>query len=360
MEVTKSELDLFSRPGVQTEIQNSDYLVVHPITKFNGIDGSIEFDIQSQSDFFTDPSSIFLNLVARLQFKDGSTKITNDYKAYFTNNALHSMFSSVEVYLNETKISTPSNHYGYRGYITNLLNYSVEGKNTKLVNEGFLTSYNDWEYKSDFLQSNQHEISLCGRLHTDLFFQPKLLPPGLNIRIRLHRAPVGFDVYNTESVDDPNNLGKELCMNIISASLHIRRVKLYPHKMLAVENELSKNNIIIPIKRVDVKSLAYTAGMARYQFDNIINGQLPVKVILGVVKHSAALGNPKENPYEFSLHKMTEICLLRNGSPVNIPFQIGNKTNKCSFPKISYAYSELFSSSSCGKVAGCGVSLKKF
>ena len=267
------------------------------------------------------------------------------------------MFSSVELFLNETKITTPSNHYGYRAYITNLLNYNKEGKFTKLINEGFCLSFDDWEYKNEFLKSKMHEISLYERLQTDLLFQPKLLPPGVNVRLKLHRAPAGSDVIN---YDDPNNAGKELCMNILSASLHVRRVKLYPHKMLTIENELSKTNAVIPIKRVDVKSLACIAGMARYQFDNFVNGQLPVRLILGVVKHSSALGNSKENPFEFKIHDMTEVCLLKNGSADNVPYQIVNASSICKIPKIAHAYTEIFSSSGCSEATGCGVSLKKF
>ena len=211
-----------------------------------------------------------------------------------------------------------------------------------------------------FLQSDLRELSLYGRIHTDLFFQPKLLLPGVNIRIKLHRSPVGFDVMSYEPNDDPNNVGKELCANIISAALNVRRVKVHSHKMLLIENELSKKNAIIPIKRVDIKSLACSAGMARYQFDNFTTGQLPVRIIMGLVKHSSALGNIRENPFNFKLTDLTEVCLLKNGSPVNIPYIIGNVSDKCKIPKIAHPYTEIFSTGGCGEVIGCGVTLKDF
>ena len=105
------------------------------------------------------------------------------------NNFLHSMFSSVDLYLNNNNnklISRKSDTYPYRAYIENLLSYDADSKSTHLKASVLWTKdtaahFNSLDHDEDNsgLQKRMAAISqsktaeLFGRLHLDLFQQEK-------------------------------------------------------------------------------------------------------------------------------------------------------------------------------------------
>lgn len=357
MEGCKSELDLFCSPGIQTSIKSSEIFKVTPLTKVNGIDGSIEFNIISQNGRYIDLASTLMEIFCRLQFTDG-TNIPKNYNMFPEKNALHSMFNSVEIWLNETKVSSSNNLYPYRAYFTNTLNYNKELKETLLLSEGYC-DIDDWP--SSFKTATRRDFTFYGRPHADLFFQDRLILPGVNIRIKFNRSPEGFAVVDAETRDEEESALKDktLCMNILDMSLHVRMVELQPHKEQAMELALSRQNALYPIKRIEMRSLSITPGMRSYRFDNIITGVLPVKVIFGVVNHAAALGNEKMLAFDFGTHNLKEVSLLKNGASAGIPFTVENDSGDPT-PLAMRAYNALFSSAGCSGLSGHGITYQEF
>ena len=49
------------------------------------------------------------------------------------NNVLHSLFSQVDITLNDVLITPSNNLYAYRAYIENLFSYRVEAENSHLT-----------------------------------------------------------------------------------------------------------------------------------------------------------------------------------------------------------------------------------
>lgn len=57
------------------------------------------------------------------------------------NNILHSLWSNVSVFLNDTQIAN-THDFGYRCYITNCLTYSSIIKSAQLSSQGYFADYN--------------------------------------------------------------------------------------------------------------------------------------------------------------------------------------------------------------------------
>ena len=134
---SKSELELFDIPHTQLAIESNLYSRISSLQASNKSSlAPIEFLINSSSEYFLDPSNILL--YAKLTIKDRDNKpIEDDHEIHFENNILHTIFSDVEIFLNDTKISTGGGNYAYRSFFENLLSFSNEEKLSKLIAEGF-------------------------------------------------------------------------------------------------------------------------------------------------------------------------------------------------------------------------------
>ncbi len=123
----KSELDIFSKLPIQTTVESGALQAYRPVTSISN-DGPIEFLVSgSSSDEYLDLGRVYIYMKVRLTTLIPAAVPGSPAPVAGTigpvNNWLHSMFSQVDVYLNQKCITPPNNCYPYRAYIENLLNY---------------------------------------------------------------------------------------------------------------------------------------------------------------------------------------------------------------------------------------------
>ena len=192
-ECSESELNVLSLPPTMTAMQESHWFEHFPIA-FLSNNAPIEFIFPPQTENWTHLSQSYLYVKFKIIQTNGHDLEANSNVAP-VNNFLHSMFRSVDLYLNNKVISN-SDTYPYRSYIEHL-SYNADSKSTHLkasvfwaedttaqfntldhdgANTGLLTRM------AAILQSKTAE--LFGRLHLDLFQQEKYLPNGIEIRLR--------------------------------------------------------------------------------------------------------------------------------------------------------------------------------
>lgn len=119
------------------------------------------------------------------------------------NNLLHSMFTQVDVYLNQKLVSPPNNAYAYRSYIETLLNYGPAASGSHLTSSlwyldtaGYMDSVDGFSNhgltKRPNLTEKSKHLDLIGHLSGDIFNQGKFLINGVELRIKLVRARENF------------------------------------------------------------------------------------------------------------------------------------------------------------------------
>ena len=139
---------------------------------------------------------------------------------------LHSLFSQVDLSLNDRLVTSSTNTYPYRAYLETLLSYGPAAKKSHLTsalwykdsyahmdevgdnNQGFI------KRKKWILESKL--VSMIGKPHLDLFFQDRLLLNGVDIKMRLVRSKDTFSVMGAGKV------------HIKDAVLVVRKVKVHP------------------------------------------------------------------------------------------------------------------------------------
>ena len=108
------------------------------------------------------------------------------------------MFSSLSVSLNDKPITLHETNYHYKAYLEKLLNYVSDASGAHLVSnfwfldsptsDGALKDNNGYTTRLNFL-SNSQTIQLYGRLLADLFNSDRMLINGVDMNIKLTRAP---------------------------------------------------------------------------------------------------------------------------------------------------------------------------
>jgi hypothetical protein len=318
-ECTKSELDLFSVPPTQTSIESGLFVEYRPISSLT--DGApIEFEIVSSGDDYIDFANSYLHVKVKIQRANGTALDAADTVGP-VNNFLHSLFSQVDVSLNGTVVTNSTNTYGYRAYLENLLTFGPAAKESQLTAALF---YKDEAGKMDrcnplaavaernsglatraafFAESN--EVDMIGRIHSDIFFQPRYMLNEVNTKIKLTRNK---DVFSLCAIGD-----QAFKILITSASMHIRKVKVSSSVYLAHAKTLESGMAKYPVRRVICKTFTIPTGYLDVSQEKLFSGQLPTRLVLGCLDNTAFNGSLARNPFNFKHYNLKEISVYLDG-----------------------------------------------
>ena len=130
-ECAKSELDLFTVPPTQTSIESGGWVEYNPISSIS--DGvPLEFVVGGSGQDYIDLANTQLYVRAEIVQANGAA-IDNTHHVGPINLLLHSLFTEVDLKLNDTLVSSTNNTYSYRAYIETLLSYGPSAKASQLT-----------------------------------------------------------------------------------------------------------------------------------------------------------------------------------------------------------------------------------
>lgn len=316
-ECAKSELDLFTLPPTQTTIEQSETIYYNPVATITG-ESAIEFVVTGHGEHYIDLSHTMVKIRAKIVQADGSAIAADAVGP--VNYPAASIFSQVDVTLNQKSVSSTNANYGYRAVIETLLNYGADARATHLKmglwakdTPGYMSAAakptapaivrnNGLEERIKYTEGGR-QFDMLAHLHCDIFNQDKFLLNGVEMRIRLVRAKDAFCLMD--------NTSAHYKFQILEAALLVRRIKLSPGVLLAHAKTLSTTTAKYPITRVEVKSFVIHYGVLSESIDNAVLGQLPKRIIIGFVDNRAFNGNSKFHPVRISnvLFKLSQpIC----------------------------------------------------
>ena len=259
---TSSDTDLFTPPFVQNDIQHGIYEDIFPISKLDD-SGPVTFSLENSSDKFLDLANSYFKFKLRILKSDGSKLGEKDNVAPI-NYIVNTMFDQIDVSLNNTTVSTSNNTYAYQAYLETLLNHGTDAKKSQLQmglyfkdkagqHDKVKTDESDsYKQKATYFK-NSGVVEVCGRIHSGIFKQGRLLLNGVPLKIVCHRNKASFIFMSGE-----NNA--EYKLDIVEAIFCARRVQLTPHKFIEIQKELEKTSAIYPVNRVDVRAHSVAAG----------------------------------------------------------------------------------------------------
>ncbi|XP_033110193.1 uncharacterized protein LOC117111391 [Anneissia japonica] len=281
-ECLKSELDLFSVPPTQTSITKGQWVQYFPYTSISD-SGPVQFNIQGTNEEYMDLAQTMLRVKAKITKSDG-TDLDADDPVGPTNLLLQSLFSEVDVSLNERLITPSTNTYSYRAMIETLLTYGTDAKQTHLTGGlfykdtagrmdaanptvGNAVANNGLKKRSEFTNGSRL-VDLIGPIHCDIFFQDRMMLNGVDVKIKLHRSKNSFCLMSPDAAAG-------FKVHFEDASLYVRKVKLNPSIALAHAKALEKGTAKYPLRRVEVKTLSVPQGNLSFTRESLYNGNLP-------------------------------------------------------------------------------------
>ncbi len=318
-ECTKSELDLFIVPPTQTSIESGTFVEYNPIATIS--QGTpIEFSITGAGQDYLDLSNTQLYVRAQIVRANNEVIEAIDHVGPI-NLFLHSLFSEVDITLNDTLVTASNNTYAYRSYLETLLSYGTGAKTSQLTSALY---YKDTA--SHFENSNPHDdaaenmgfkrrsaltdegrvVDMLGCIHSDLFFQDRFLPNDINIRIRLVRNKDAFCLMSSVAA-------AAYKVRILECKLFVRKVKLSPSVFLAHAKALEHGNVKFPIRRAICKTFTIPRGNLDASQESLFSGQIPTRLVIGCVDNDAFNGSYTKNPFNFKHMNLSQLKVYVDG-----------------------------------------------
>ena len=266
--------------------------------------------------------------------KEDGANLGRDARVSLVNYPIAAIFSQLDVTLGDRLVSQSNNCYPYRAFIEAVLNYSDDTLSTQF-SAGLFYKDIPGEHESTALDGNNvgfvkraaltaesRKIDLLEHLHSDLFFQEKLLLNGVDVKIKLTRSRDAFCLMT----DDPNRGCK---LQILSASLFIKKVRVAPGVRLGHAEALFTANAKYPVDRVGMKVFSIPAGSRVSNQENLFLGQLPKLLVIGLVDNDSFSRTHNKNPFNFKHYDINFVALYLDGEqvlakPLQLDFETGN------------------------------------
>ena len=214
------------------------------------------------------------------------------------NSIMHSIFSNVEVYINNQQIYNSKGLYAHKFHISNIFKAAISEYKGVLHCEGY-----DYEQDPEdisnplpdpFLTRRMKLLSrpdgfvMYGKVGIDFFSTSELLNPNMKIRLRLIRARSNFYMIS----DNPN-----VSLGIVDCSFYTRRI--------ALKDDYHKKRMDMlayaPVEYNYLETLAKTfiipAGQNQFIQENIFNNAPIRRVAIAMNTNSAFTGSFTKNPF---------------------------------------------------------------
>ena len=315
-------IDFFGQDPIQTVVEKTDDTVYYPLNKVFG-EGPVEFIIPPEDSRYIDLRRTKMFLVVRILNEDGSD-IAEDENVAFANLPFQLMWKQAEISANDVIISTCSPTYHLRAYLTTLLSYGFEAKNTQMKRELWqedtpgqfdnLTGGNfGLKFRQEYTKGSR-KCDLYGYLHLDLMQQEHYLLNGTALKLRFIRNPHELLLMAPE--------GTKYKVVIDQCELHFKKHMAYPGIVGRVEQELRSKTAKYNFSRVVFKQMAIPANQLSFHYDNLFLGQQPHRAVVFMIDQEAYNGAYHKNPYNFKHNHLTDLRFNIEGELFpQIPFK---------------------------------------
>ena len=308
-----SELDLHAVGVTQKDILKSQTITK---TTNNALTEHTE-----SFDFTFEPTSLYTDLTETelyLDFEvvDGTgTPLAADDEAAPVNNIAHALFSGCQLLINGEKVTGNNEDYAYKAQLLDQLGVTLEDKRTRLRGcqkwvkdtaghmEERAAANAGWIERRR-LYSSQRRHSIILRPHIDLVKQCKLLPSHCELKFIFERNSPAF--YMMQAGD------KDFWIKITKAEMSVRQVTVRDevievHNKTVMDPNFGPFNY--PITRCRVTKHTLDAGSQEYSWTQPDTTQIPSRIVLALVKETAASGTKTENPYNFKNYGVKEVMV---------------------------------------------------
>lgn len=240
------------------------------------------------------------------------------------NNFMHSMFSRIDVALQNKVLTHSDQSYPYLAYLKALLYTPEEVKNGTLQTSmyykdtpGEMGSVNWWSSDNEGFKkrskmfSTSKEVDMCGHLYSDVLEINRYIPSGVPLSITMYPSTPEFSLLC------PNNETGKYKIIITKASLDVSMIDVEPVISVAHAELLKTKPAVFPYIKTEVKKFTLARGVFSGEVNDPFNGRVPAEMICGLVSDSANHGTLTENPFLFDHCNLNFIQVTVDGQDLS-------------------------------------------
>ena len=260
------------------------------------------------------------------------------------------MFSDIEVRLNDTKIESYDGMYAYKADIQKRLFTTGENKRHSMQLGGY---YNEkaafdehsasraalalamginqvaeadvrnekgaskhgaaWNERWLRVRGSQ-TMRVIDRIYSELFNQPKLLPPGAKLSVTFGRSKPEFCLLS------PHDTNK-YTVHLLSCKLMVPIVACEEKLVRQIEYKCYEgDDMKFPIRRVELHTYAKARDITDLSIDNVLLGDVtPRRIFVMLVESTSVHGALKKDPFNFQHFDLEEISCTLGGQQGMVP-----------------------------------------
>lgn len=342
--------ELTHMPHTLIDVEQSSFHAVPPTSSVADSEHTpTEYFRRGTPDHYLDLGNSHIHIQGSVVNIDGS-KVSEDENVTPVNDFGNTVYSSNDVYLNEQLVSKDNGMVCFRAYISTTTGCGSDAKGTYLqrqvyypdtAGEGFdeyviSPSRNSALVSRNHLSKGSKIIDMVFKPHIDLFNQNRPIPPNVDLRLRMTRSSAAFCLMASGE--------KEYKVKITHAMLYVKVLKMNDSVIQKHREVLSRNGVhVFPIPRVSIRTFTIGAGTMSCVRPNIINGQIPNKIIMGIITNKAYVGDYRRSPYRFRPYDMKKVNIVVNGRTIpSRPYSTNfNKDDGYQFMRCFQALNEI-------------------
>ena len=350
------QLSLFTAPPNQLSIEKIHFDETRPLANFTDA-STIEFAVSGQGSEYIDLKRSRLYVRAKIVKADG-TDLTDKEKTGIINLPLQTMWSQVDVYMNNKLVSLNSSHYPWKAYLKTVLSSGSDEQRFQLQSQLFFKDDDPMDsltLNSVFINRYEytklsHEFELEGPLMEDVFDMDKYLIQGVDLYIKLYRSSNPFVLMSGEASPDYK-------LKIVDAAFKTCKVKVDSGVVVNHVKQIEREPAKYFVRSTEIKKNTIAKDSGEFIWDNMFPRR-PSLVIVGLLSQKGGNGAYESNPLNFKHYSATDVGLFVNGESVPTrPLKLDFGANR----KYATAYLNLFEA--CEKInrdTGLGISRENF
>lgn len=314
------ELSLFASPTNQVAVEKMYFTEARPISSIGVSETPIEIVVSGSGAEYVDLKRSKLYVKARILKADG-TALTSDEKTGIVNLPLQSMFSQMDVYLNNKLVSFNTNNYPWKAYFKTILFSGKDELNSQKQSElfykeegnlGDANAYNGGNtglvLRYGYTQQSA-VFELEGNLMEDIFDIDKYLINGVDIYIKLFRSSAPFFIMSAES-------SPAYKLELLDVVYKVAKVRVDPGVLLNHSKQIEATSAKYTIMRNELKMNTIPKGSTEFYWDNIFPQAVPDRIVVALVDQKAVNGDYTANPFNFEHMGLTDVRVYINGESV--------------------------------------------
>ena len=320
------EVSLFEKPCTNIAYQKLQYVDYRP-TSLLSSGGPLTFTIPATGSQYINLKKTYLYLKVKIVNADG-TAITGEDKVAPANLVLHSLFSQVDVQIQQQLVSsTGSQTYGYKSYTETVLEYGRGAKKSQLQAQGFSKdksgrfddivinpNHNGVIHDDGLLErfmsfANSRTVELIGPLMADICQQNRLILNGVEVQIKLWPSKDAFRLISNEA--DPSYK-----IEITEATLKVCKVTPTPTLLVAHSAGLKESNALYPYQKTQIKTFNIPSGQYNFLMDDLYQGQVPSRLVLTMLTSKRFNGDYKLSPYKMEMFNISNLGVYINDESI--------------------------------------------